>query len=384
MKVALVHDWLVSRGGGERVLHDLHSMFPQAPIYTLVYDARKAPQWLLDCDVRTTYLQKLPEAKSHHQLLLPLMPRAWESLDLREFDLVISTCSCCCKGVITHPDSLHVCYCFSPTRYLWDMHHEYLGHASLPKRRMASVLMHQVRAWDYQAAQRPDFFVADSDFVGRRIRKYYGRESTTIYPGVQIREVARLGASGTGVRAKHGKAAASLNADGYYLVVSRMVHYKRIDHAIQACNQLGRVLVIVGSGGEEEANLRKIAGPGTVFAGRVPDARMTEVFSGARALLFPGVEDFGITPVEAMSCGVPVLAYGKGGARETVLDGKTGLFYDDHTPEGLAACIQRFESEGVTWTPKQLHDHAAGFSQEVFRQNMTAFLEEKLAARVRG
>lgn len=363
-KVALVHDWLVSRGGGERVLKCLHEMYPDAPIYTLVYDEVKAPEWVRDCDVRTTYIQNWPGGKSHHKLLLSFMPKAWEALDLSEFDLVISTCASCCKGVITRPDAVHICYSFSPTRYIWDLYHEYLGNAGALKRMAMPHLIHKVRLWDFAAAQRVDHFVSDSDFVGSRIRKYYRRESTTIYPGADINPYP-----------------VTEDPGDYYLVVSRFVRYKRVDIAVGACNILGRKLVVIGSGGEEEERLRALAGPTVEFVGRVSDEDMQRYYSNAKAFLFPGIEDYGITPVEAMSAGVPVLAYGRGGALETVIDGETGLYFYDQSAEGLASCIERFEREGVSRTRHQIREHSLRFSNDVFKENMSRFINNALEQR---
>lgn len=360
-KVALVHDWLVSSGGGERVLKCLHEMYPDAPVYTLVHDDRAAPAWTRDCDVRTTRLQRIPGAKSHHKAMLPLMPRAWEALDLTGYDLVLSTCSSCCKGVLTRPDALHVCYCFSPIRYVWDMYYEYLENAGALKRLAMPRLIHKIRLWDFAAAQRVDHFVADSDFVAQRIRKFYRREPRTIYPGAPL--CARPAADPAG---------------DYYLVVSRFVGYKRVDIAVEACNMLGRRLVVIGSGGEEEGRLRGLAGPTVEFLGRVSDEEMQEAYAGARAFLFPGVEDFGLTPIEAMSAGAPVLAYGRGGALETVSDGETGLFFHDQSAEGMATCIERFEREGVSLSRAEIRGRASAFSEERFKEEMASFVREKL------
>lgn len=361
LKVALVHDWLVGRGGGERVLYDIHTLFPDAPIYTLVYDQDKAPEWCKECDIRTTYIQKWPGAKSHHKLLLSFMPKAWEALDLTEYDLVISCCASCCKGVITRPDALHVCYSFSPTRYVWDLYYDYLENTNAIKRFFMKRMIHKVRLWDFQAAQRVDHFAADSNFVGSRIKKYYRRDFTTIYPGTRINEhpITEM-------------------PDDYYLVVARFVRYKRVDLAIEACNQLKKKLVVIGSGGEEEERLKKLAGDTVEFLGRVSDEEMERYYSRAKAFLFPGIEDYGITPVEAMSAGVPVLAFGKGGALETVQDGKTGLYFHDQTVSGLVHCIEEFERNGVAYSRQQIHDYSLNFSDEIFKGNFTNFLKEKL------
>lgn len=361
LKVALVHDWLVGRGGGERVLYDIHTLFPDAPIYTLVYDQDKAPEWCKECDIRTTYIQKWPGAKSHHKLLLSFMPKAWEALDLTEYDLVISCCASCCKGVITRPDALHVCYSFSPTRYVWDLYYDYLENTNAIKCFFMKRMIHKVRLWDFQAAQRVDHFAADSNFVGSRIKKYYRRDFTTIYPGTRINEYP-----------------ITEMPDDYYLVVARFVRYKRVDLAIEACNQLKKKLVVIGSGGEEEERLKKLAGDTVEFLGRVSDEEMERYYSRAKAFLFPGIEDYGITPVEAMSAGVPVLAFGKGGALETVQDGKTGLYFHDQTVSGLVHCIEEFERNGVAYSRQQIHDYSLNFSDEIFKGNFTNFLKDKL------
>jgi len=361
LKVALVHDWLVGRGGGERVLYDIHTLFPDAPIYTLVYDQDKAPEWCKECDIRTTYIQKWPGAKSHHKLLLSFMPKAWEALDLTEYDLVISCCASCCKGVITRPDALHVCYSFSPTRYVWDLYYDYLENTNTIKRFFMKRMIHKVRLWDFQAAQRVDHFAADSNFVGSRIKKYYRRDFTTIYPGTRINEYP-----------------ITEMPDDYYLVVARFVRYKRVDLAIEACNQLKKKLVVIGSGGEEEERLKKLAGDTVEFLGRVSDEEMERYYSRAKAFLFPGIEDYGITPVEAMSAGVPVLAFGKGGALETVQEGKTGLYFHDQTVSGLVHCIEEFERNGVAYSRQQIHDYSLNFSDEIFKGNFTNFLKDKL------
>ena len=361
LKVALVHDWLVGRGGGERVLYDIHTLFPDAPIYTLVYDQDKAPEWCKECDIRTAYIQKWPGAKSHHKLLLSFMPKAWEALDLTEYDLVISCCASCCKGVITRPDALHVCYSFSPTRYVWDLYYDYLENTNAIKRFFMKRMIHKVRLWDFQAAQRVDHFAADSNFVGSRIKKYYRRDFTTIYPGTRINEYP-----------------ITEMPDDYYLVVARFVRYKRVDLAIEACNQLKKKLVVIGSGGEEEERLKKLAGDTVEFLGRVSDEEMERYYSRAKAFLFPGIEDYGITPVEAMSAGVPVLAFGKGGALETVQEGKTGLYFHDQTVSGLVHCIEEFERNGVAYSRQQIHDYSLNFSDEIFKGNFTNFLKDKL------
>lgn len=355
-KVALVHDWLVSCGGGERVLKCMHEIWPDAPIYTLVYDEEKAPEWLRDCDVRTTYIQNWPGGKSHHKLLLSFMPKAWEALDLTEFDLVVSSCSSCCKGILTRPDAAHVCYCHSPIRYVWDLYYDYLRDAGAVKRMFMPSMIHKIRQWDYEAAQRVDHFIANSDYVGKRIEKFYRRDSVTIHPGVPVSEES-----------------APVERGDYYLTVSRFVRYKRIDLAIGACNKLGKKLVVIGSGGEEEQRLREMAGPTVKFVGRVSDKEMQDYYRHSKAFLFPGIEDFGLTPVEAMAAGCPVLAYGEGGALETVVDGKTGLFFNQQSVDSLANCIVRFESETDRFEAHEIQAHAEDFSNEKFKAELANY-----------
>ncbi len=351
MKVALVHDWLVTAGGAEKVLWQFHLLFPDAPIYTLVYDPACGNGMFRDCDVRTTWLQKLPFATKLYKNLLTLMPSAWERLDLTEYDLVLSSCSSCAKGVITRPDAVHICYCHTPTRYLWDFYYTYLQNAGFFKRLLMPPLIHKMRMWDQLAAERVDYFISNSNYIAQRIQKYYHREATTIYPPVHINDypIAQAG--------------------DYYLVVSRFVYYKRLDLAIQACTQLAKKLVVVG-GGDEEKKLRAMAGPTIEFVGRVSDEKMMQYYIHAKAFLFPGEEDFGITPVEAQSAGCPVLAYGRGGALETVLDGETGLFFAEQTADCLAECIQRFEHEGVRYTREQIREHSLQFGEERFRREI--------------
>lgn len=255
--------------------------------------------------------------------------------------------------------------CYSPTRYLWDLYNEYYESASAIKKVFMPGMIHDVRMWDFQAAQRVDEFVVDSDFVGKRVAKYYRRSFTTIYPGVNVDE-QEIG-EGTG---------------DYYLVVSRFVGYKRVDLAIEACNRLGRKLVVIGSGGEEEQRLRELAGPTVEFLGRVSDEEMRQAYAGAKAFLFPGMEDYGLTPIEAMAAGVPVLAYGRGGALETVLDGRTGLFFHEQTAESLISCIERFEADGVSFSRQEMHEYVAeNFSEKQFVSKFKEFAEGQLKER---
>jgi glycosyltransferase involved in cell wall biosynthesis len=363
LKIAIVHDWLVTYAGADRVVDQLHQLFPGAPIYTLVYDRKQMPERFKTYDIRTTRVQKIPFATKLYKNMLTLMPGAFERLDLTEYDLVISSCSSCSKGVITRPDAVHICYCHTPTRYIWDFYYTYLRNAGSLKRLMIPRMVQKMRLWDRLAADRVDYFVANSNFIAQRIRKYYRRESTVIYPCVHISEIQPVD-----------------TPDDYYLTVSRFTYYKRVDVAIQACNRLGKRLVVVGAG-DEGRKLRALAGPTVEFRGAVPDEEVRRLYSRAKAFLFPGEEDFGITPVEAQSAGCPVLAYGKGGALETVQDGKTGLFFPEQNEQSLAECIKRFEKDGVACTRAEIRAHSLRFSEERFREEMSAYCGRILAER---
>ena len=324
MRVAIVHDWLNQSGGAERVLMAIHRLYPSAPVYPIVYDADGAPGAMRDWDIRPTFLQRVPFAKRRHQMFLPLMPLAVEQLDLSEFDLVISTSSAVAKGAIPRPGATHVCYCHTPCRYIWDHYHEYTR--GLRFKGLIAPVAHWLRIWDQLSAARVDHFIANSHWVASRIQSYYRRDSEVIYPPVDVERFT----------------VSSGPAEDFYLVVSRFVTYKRIDIAIEAANRLGRRLLVVGDG-PERRRLEAQAGPTIRFLGRRSDAEVAELYARCRAFLFPGWEDFGIAPVEAQAAGRPVIAYGRGGALETVVDGVTGVFFEEQTPESLAAAIERFE-----------------------------------------
>ena len=360
MKVAIVHDWLVQYGGAERVVEDILSIYPEATIFTLVYDKKRMPQRFQKYHIVTTPMQKWPFATKLYKNFLTFMPKEFESLDLSGFDLVISSCSSCSKGVITPVQAPHICYCHTPTRYIWDMYYEYRSHAGWLKRKLMPGMVHRMRLWDKEAADRVDFFVSNSNFIGQRIRKFYHRDAVTIYPGAKLNPKPTIEIP-----------------DDYYLVVSRFVYYKRIDLAIRACVNLKKRLVIIGSG-DEAKTLRKLAGPMVTFKGNLSDEEVQETFLHAKAFLFPGEEDFGLTPVEAQSAGVPVLAFGKGGALETVKDGKTGLFFYEQTTESLVECINRFENEGVSFSRNEIQQYSKAFSQEAFRETFKAYVDQCL------
>ncbi|HJA79072.1 glycosyltransferase [uncultured Desulfovibrio sp.] len=359
MRVALVHYWLSVMGGGEKVLEALCRLYPQADIYTHVLRPENLPAELRRHAIRTTFINALPGSARHYQKYLPLMPLALEQLDLTAYDLVISSESGPAKGVITRPDALHLCYCHSPMRYLWDSWPTYQRNAGRLTRLFSRLLLPRLRRWDYLSAQRVDRIVANSRHVARRVRKYWRREAAVVHPPVDTRTFAPRESPG----------------GEHYLCFGRLTCYKRVDLAVQACTRLQRPLIVIGDG-EDRRRLEALAGPSVRFLGRQEDATVRELLSRSRALLFPGEEDFGIVPVEAMSAGVPVIAYGRGGARETVRDGVTGLLFAEQTPEALEEAIRRFESCEATFDPAALHAHAEHFSEERFARGMLAEVEK--------
>ncbi len=355
-RVAIIHYWLVGMRGGEKVLEALCEMFPQADIYTHVYDPEEVSDTIRRHTVRTTFIQRLPRSRRMYKHYLPLMPLALEQLDLREYDLVVSSESGPAKGVLTAPDTLHLCYCHTPMRYLWDMYHDYRRSAGRLTAALMVPLAHYLRLWDIASAARVDGFAANSEHVARRVRKHYRRECTVLHPPVDL-----------------SSCSASKRRDDYYLFVGQLVDYKRADLAVEACVRLGRRLVVIGDG-ECRKLLEKKADKNIQFLGRQPDEVLHEHYSSCRALLFPGEEDFGLVPVEAMANGAPVLAYARGGALETVTDGVSGLFFQHQDAESLATCIQAFEQQESRFDPDTIAKHASRFSPEQFRQGFQAFL----------
>jgi len=361
MNVALVHDWGNQIGGAENVLAELKALFPQAPVYMSMYAPAAMPTFWREWDIRTSFMDHLPLVKRYHQLFLPLYPLAFEGFDLSSYDLVLSNKSGFCHGVITPPETLHICYCLTPTRYVW-RYHEYARREGLGRLADALLrpLLNYLRLWDRLAAERVDYFIAISQEVRRRIAKYYRRDSVVIYPPVDTRRYTPNGPPGD-----------------YYLVVSRLIPYKRIDLAVRACTALGRPLKIVGEGRDQEA-LQEMAGPNVEFLGRVSDDELLDLLRRCRAFIFPGLEDFGIAPVEAMACGRPVIAYAGGGALETVVEGRTGLFFREQTSEALAAAIERFET--LDFDPAVIRRHAEQFDTTVFRKQLVEFIDEKYSS----
>ncbi len=364
-RIAIVCDWLTTPGGAERVILALHEMYPSAPLYTSVYNRRTLPQFE-KADVRTSFLQHWPFAKRHHQLYFPWMPMAFESFDLSEFDVVISSAHSCAKGIITKPNTLHLSYCHSPPRYLWDGSHQYLEEYPWPrwlKRTLIPGYLQKLRVWDRAAAERVDVFMANSEHVAKRIAKYYRREATVIYPpmgGKIVNSEQELMNSG--------------EQRGNFLAVGRLIPYKRFDLIVKAFNELGLPLTIVGVGNQLNV-LRKMAKKNIEFLGHVSEEALHQHYREAKALVFPQVEDFGITPIEAMREGCPVIAYGEGGALETVKKGVSGVFFAAQTVEALVRAVQDFER--MTFDEERVRGVAESFSREVFEERFKTFVEDQ-------
>jgi len=335
MKTAIVYDRVNKWGGAERVLLALHELFPEAPLYTSVYDKDKAPWVKVFPKVIPSFLQKIPGANSRHEWLAAMMPIAFETLDFTGYDLVISVTSEAAKGIITRPPTLHICYCLTPTRYLWSHYDDYFKGRYF--KGITRPIVSYLRAWDKVAAQRPDVMVGISTTVKERIKKYYGRESELIYPPV---DVERFQNSKT-LKLKIIKNL-KLKNKNYYLIVSRLVPYKKVDLALDAFAELGLPLVVVGTGSEEKKYKSKFKFKNITFRGFVED-ELPGLYRGARAFIHPQEEDFGIGAVEAQAAGVPVIAYKKGGSLDTVIEGKTGLFFDSQTVESLVSVVRRFD-----------------------------------------
>lgn len=367
MKVALIHDHLAQDGGAEKVLQVIAEMFPDAPIYTLLYEKNNVNKYFKDRHIEASIIQKLPGGIKHYQWYLYFMPIAVEFFDLRGYDLVISDTSSFAKGVITTPDCLHICYCHTPTRYLWSDTHQYINELKYNKwfKKIISLVLNRIRLWDRAAADRVDLFIANSRTVERRITKYYRRDSTVIYPPVETHKffISDLSAQSTD--------------DRYFLAGCRLAPYKRIDLIINAFKQLGvnYKLKIFGDGVDLE-RLRKIAGDSSniEFLGRVSEDIKAQLFSGAQAFINPQEEDFGITVIESMASGRPVIAYRRGGATETVIAGKTGLFFEEATAESLANVIRAFRSEA--FNPEEIRRYAANFSVDNFKTHLMDFIKE--------
>ena len=360
-RVAIVHSWLNQYGGAERVLEHVHDMFPRAPIYTSMFEPRAFPGFYRKWDIRTSFLQRIPLSRSHHQLMLLLYPMAFESFDLANYDLVLSITSGFSHAVRAS-GGRHVCYCLTPPRFLWTFDsYVRLEGVGRTTRTALRFVVPSLRRWDAAASRRVDRFVAISDVIRERIQRCYGRSSEIIYPAIDVESFQP-----------------SDEVDDYFLTVSRLIPYKRIDLAIEACNRLKLPLKVVGTG-RTRAQLEQIAGPTIEFVGKVDEAGLRRLYARCRALIFPGEEDFGLTPVEAQAAGRPVIAFGRGGTRETILDGVSGLFFPEQDVDSLVEALQRFDHRA--YNPTRIREHVrANFDLTVFRARFLDFLEGELCA----
>lgn len=354
MRIAIVHDWLTNMGGAEKIVEILHNLFPDAPIYTLVYDRKRMPDSFAKMNIRTSYLQDWPLVRKRHQWLLQFMPSAIEALDLREFDLVISSSTSCAKGVLTRADCCHICYCNTPMRYAWDFYQDYLEGKNWLMRKYIIKQMNRIRIWDRITADRVDYFIANSHNVSRRIRKHYRRKSEVIYPPVDT----NFFVPGNG------------NPEDYFLCAGRLVAYKQVELAVTVCSQRGLKLIVSGEGPEYQ-RLRAKAGPTIEFVGRTSDEELRLLYQNCRAFIFPGEEDFGITPLEAQACGRPVIAFARGGALETIQPSVTGIFFTEQKQNSLNQAIDDFIKIETNFNSSHIRAHAEGFSVDRFMNELS-------------
>ncbi len=361
MNIALVHEWLVDLTGSEEVVAAIAELYPQAPLYILFYHPPALKNTPFEGkQIRTSWLQRWPGIHRYYRYLFPLFPRAVESLDLRSYDVILSSSHSFVKGLLRHADQLHICYCHTPIRYAWDLYHDYLETLSPWKRLLAERSLHRIRQWDLSTVPRVDHFIANSRYVARRIWKTYRRKATVIYPPVRL-----------------DRFPLTPEKDSYFVAVSRFVPYKRMDLVIEAFRSLPDLKLVVVGDGPERPRLQRLARGARhiTFTGRLSHRELRQVLCHARALVFPALEDFGIVPVEAQACGTPVIAYGRGGALETVVEGKTGLFFAEQTPESLRKAIHRFLQVEDRFDPSEIRRNAERFSREVFLQKYRETVE---------
>jgi len=366
-KIAIVHDWLVNYGGAERVVEQLLQIYPEAEIFTLVYDEKKMGKIFPKDIVHTSFVQNFPFATKLYTKYLRFMPKAFESFDFSNYKLVICSSSSCAKGVITAPLTPHIAYIHTPMRYAWDQYFQYKNRSSFLTRFFMSLWMGRIRLWDYVSSQRIDGIIANSNYIARRIKKYWNRESTVVYPPVDVKNLQ-----------PNGK-----DPEDFFVVFSRFVPYKRIDLAIQACGNLKKNLVVIGSGSQKK-ELKKLAAKykdvKITFTGRLRDDEVRDYLQRCRALIFCAEEDFGIIPVEAQACGRPVIAFGKGGALETVINGKTGTFFSHATPDSVERAINRFEELEASgaFDTNFIANHAKNFSRERFAREIKECIDNTI------
>ena len=358
-KIALVHDWLSGMRGGEKVLEVLCELFPDATLFTLVHRKGSVSQTIEWMKIKTSFIQHLPMGQTHYQHYLPFYPAAAKNLNLRGFDLVISSSHAAAKAVTVSPGALHICYCHTPMRYIWDQYEQYFGkgQAPFPVRVAMKMILGYLREWDKRTANNVNYFIANSHNVQERIKRIYGRDSFVIYPPVNLSQYPE----------SHGD-------KGYYLIVSALVPYKRVDIAVEAFNQRNDKLLIIGKG-PELTRLQAMAKNNITFIGWAGDEELVQYYAGCKGLVFPGVEDFGIVPLEAMASGKAVIALARGGLLETVVDGKTGVFFNDQSTGSLNEALQKFES--INFDPAQIRGHAMQFDRAIFKKRIESYIRER-------
>lgn len=359
MKIAIVHDYLNQFGGAERVVSALHELFPLDPIYTSIFDENRMPENFQRMDIRTSFMQKLPFIFSLFKYYLLFYPLAFEGFDLSECDVILSSSSAWAKGVKKREGQLHICYCYTPMRFVW-RYEDYVKRENFGTliKTILPLILGPIKKWDLETAKTVDFFIAISRTVAERIEKTYGRESVIIYPPVECDFFKP----------------SALDRD-YFLVVSRLNAYKRVDIVIEAFNKLDLPLLIIGDGPDRN-NLQKMAGPNIQFLGKLPDEQLAKYLAECRALVFPGEEDFGIVPLEAMSAGRPVIAYKAGGAEETVVEEETGIFFEKQTADELVQAVKKFQFK--PFNKRKIREHALKFDKEIFKNKMKDFINTKL------
>jgi len=362
MKVAIVADWLTNMGGAENVIENFMELYPDADIFTTVYNPDKMSEEFQKREINTSFLQYIPLARKNWKIFLPFLPMAIEQLDLSKYDLVLSSSSSIAHGAITNPQTMHVCYCHNPMRYVWDGCHEYIEQSGYNKfiKLIIPFILNYVRTWDYYAADRPDFYIANSKFVKTRIKKYFNQKSDVIHPPVDTTMFSP---------------ATDDKLGDYFVILSRLVHFKKVDLVVRAFSKLGLTLKVVGEGPEKEY-LESIAGPSVDFLGRIGNEEMGKLLQRCQAMIFPQEEDFGITPLEAMASGRPVIAYKAGGALETVVEGVTGTFFEEQTENCLMDTIRNFDAHAYNKT--LLRQHAMKFGKQRFKKEIKEFIDKKL------
>lgn len=356
MKIAVIHDWLVTNAGAEKVLTSILKLYPEADVYSLVdFLSPQDRSAILDTrKVQTSFIQKLPFAKKHFRNYLPLFALAIESFKLERYDLIISSSHAVAKGIKKSQRQIHVCYCHTPMRYAWDMYDEYTKELSFFKKLFVQATLKYLRRWDYRSASRVDHFIANSHFIAGRIKKFYGRDAIVINPPVDT-----------------NKFKLQIIKEDFYLTASRLVPYKKTKLIVEAFNELGKPLVVIGSG-EEYEKLKDIAKENITLLGYVEDHILIEYMQRAKAFVYAALEDFGIIPIEAMACGTPVIAYGKGGILDSVIDNKTGLFFKDQNQYDIIQAILDFEQQD--WDNEHISNHVSIFSKEKFEQKFSNFI----------